>query len=126
MQYCVSSSSSFSSRFATALFLGLSVITVDAATVGYWTFDGGAVGATAATLPTTVNSPILDGVGAGISGGAAPVFSGILPGAVILDGLGGGAINPLNDTSLLFNNPNLPATPTSNAGSIVSVADPGG
>ena len=111
--------------FSTALALLLAPA-LSATPIGYWSFDDGAVASPAGTLVTEVNAPTLNGAGSGNGTGAAPVFSAQLPGLAIIDGLGGPLVNPVNATSLEFNNPDLPGNPNGNAGSLVTVTDPGG
>jgi hypothetical protein len=112
---------------AAGLLLFVSFSKADAAPVGYWSFDDGTAPAAAGTLVTTVNSPAINGTGAGLSGGSAPIFSIATPvGSEIRAGIGGSILNASNDTSLYFTNPGFPGSNTGNSGSIVTVADSGG
>jgi hypothetical protein len=104
----------------------LACVPAAANVIGHWTFEDGAPSTSAGPLVTDFNSPLLDGVGAANGTGAPPVFSSVLPsGPFVLDGLGGPLLHQ-NATSLEFTNPDLPANPNSNSGSLVVVADPGG
>ncbi len=80
-------------------------------------------------MPTSVNSPALDGT-AGTTGGnngatpSRPVYDNVTPGVVIRDGVGGAIITSSNTTSLKFTNAGLDlATPDPNntAGGKVTV-----
>jgi hypothetical protein len=98
-----------------------------ATVIAYWSFDDGVPDSSAGLLPTSVNSPALDGSGQGNgTGGAAPIFRTQIPGLNITDGLGGPVVNASNSTALEFNNPDMPGNPNSGNGSRVSVTDPGG
>jgi hypothetical protein len=106
-----------------------------AATVAHWQFegvDGQMAPSTAGAVPTSVNSPALNGT-AGVTNAGAPIpASGTLPsyddmvaGPVIRDGVGGAIITSNNATSLKFTNGGLDlATPDLNnaAGGKVTVA----
>jgi hypothetical protein len=70
-----------------------------AATVGYWTFDDGAAGATVSTLVNHHNPGFLDGT---INGVGTRQLSGDVIKPYVFDGRGGPLLNTVNTTSMLF------------------------